>query len=106
VLNGTRFSVLGTDTPGACVDPARQHLLVAWRIHPGNGSARTVVYGIADRTVTSLVLAIDGRRDAVPIASDGTYLKVIIGRYPWRRALVHARTTTGPLDRALPSGTR
>lgn len=90
VLQSGRFTELPSSAPGVCNDLARGHVLVTIRNYgdPAVPGGRTVLYGIADRTIRSLeVVTSAGMRVPVPIAPDGTYM-VVLAR-PSRLRLAH-----------------
>jgi hypothetical protein len=77
-----QFKELPARTSGVCGPLARQHLVMTSRVYfdPAIDGGRTVLYGIADRTVTRLALQTEaGSSVALPIAADGTFLVVRTG---------------------------
>jgi hypothetical protein len=94
-----RFAAYDASPPGAmCGVPARAPLLLWTRSFATGDGARAVLYGIADRSVTTLRMT---RGDTpVPIAPDGTFVVVAAGAQAFRgRAL---RVTRGGVTRDLP----
>jgi hypothetical protein len=67
-------------TPGTCGDLAFAHAIIAVQIYGPTTGSRTVLYGLVDRTVTSMrIVWPTGMRRSVPIAPDGSYLAVFAG---------------------------
>jgi hypothetical protein len=101
IMSGGTFNPLSADYPGKCIDLRRHHLLVLARHYPGVGSDRTVIYGIADRTIRDLSLVIDGVDHVVPIANDGTFLTALARSAPWREATLRASTASGVVNQPI-----
>lgn len=77
-----QFKELPARTSGVCGPLERQHLVMTSRVYFDSAidGGRTVLYGIADRSITSLRLQPStGRGAAVPIAPDGTFVVVRTG---------------------------
>jgi hypothetical protein len=77
-----QFKELPVRTSGICGPLARQHLVMTSRDYFDSAIAggRTVLYGIADRSVTRLALQPQaGAGATVPIAADGTFIVVRTG---------------------------
>jgi hypothetical protein len=77
-LDGASFEELPANTEGACADFGKIHILATYRRYGASGG-RTVVYGVADRTIRGLVLARAGRATRVPIARDGSFVLALRG---------------------------
>jgi hypothetical protein len=82
VVRVGQFKELPTRKGGVCGPLATQHLVMSSRAYSDSAIAggRTVLYGIVDRSITSLSLQPStGRGAAVPIAPDGTFVVVRTG---------------------------
>ncbi len=82
VVRVGQFKELPTRKAGVCGPLASQHLVMSSRGYFDSAIAggRTVLYGIVDRSITELGLeSAAGRRTAVPIAPDGTFIVVRTG---------------------------
>jgi hypothetical protein len=80
VMQNGSFRELAAGVPGQCIDMAAEHALVAVRNYgAGAGVARTVVYGIVDRTVTGVGIGRTAPGRQIPIADDGTFVYAVRG---------------------------
>lgn len=69
---------------GACASRPGQHLVVAMRRTAEPDVGRAILYGVADRTVSSIALESAGGSRRVPIAPDGVFLHVARGAGAFR----------------------
>jgi hypothetical protein len=77
-----KFKQYPAGTPGLC-DALTDHILTTARSYVHTAEPRTVVYGVADRSIIALTLRThDGRRHNVPIALDGSYVLPLTGTHP------------------------
>jgi hypothetical protein len=80
VMQNGSFHELAAGTPGQCIDMAAEHAIVAVRNYGvGAGVARTVVYGMVDRTVTGVGIGRTAPGRQIPIADDGTFVYAVRG---------------------------
>jgi hypothetical protein len=105
VIQNGRFRELPAGVPGQCTDLAAEHALVTARSYGAGstaGAARTVVYGIVDRTVTRVGIGRTASERQIPVAADGTFVYVMKGA----RALTGQRAFVARADgvRSLPLG--
>jgi hypothetical protein len=104
VVGGGSFAELPASAPGTCTDLDRVHVLVTLRrygdaVVPGG---RTVVYGVTDRTTTSLAIRTSARRSQpLPIAPDGTFIAVLNGAGMLRNAKLVIDGAGGRSEQAL-----
>jgi hypothetical protein len=97
VIQNGRFSELPAGVPGQCADLAVEHALVTARSYGAGstaGAARTVVYGIVDRTVTRIGIGRTAPGRQIPVAADGTFVYVLQGA----RALTGQRAFVARAD--------
>jgi hypothetical protein len=78
-----RFTGLSQDVPGYC-DADERHTIFTTRSYFKTTGDRALLYGYADRTVTSLRLGLPGALKDLDIASDGTFIVVAEGPYGLR----------------------
>ncbi len=81
IQNG-RFRELPAGAPGQCTDLAAEHALVTVRNYGAGataGAARTVVYGIVDRTVSAVRIGRKAPGRQIPVAADGTFVYAMQG---------------------------
>ena len=69
-----QFLPLAADVPGTC-GSAGAHMLIA-RNENAEAPARSVLFGFVDRSVRGMSIVDAGRRRAVPVAPDGSFLVV------------------------------
>jgi hypothetical protein len=87
-----RFSQLPEQATGVCHDMA-DHVFITYRTYTDTSEPRTVVYGLADRSIASLELKTrDGKRRRIAIAPDGSYVLPLAGRQPLAGATLTVRT--------------
>ncbi|HMJ36094.1 MAG TPA: hypothetical protein VK501_19475 [Baekduia sp.] len=102
LLQGTRFTELPSSAPGMCSDLARDHVLATVRGYGLVGGGRTVLYGVADRTVSSLAFRMrPAVRRPIPIAADGTFIVVLEGHNSMRHARLVVHSTRGTSEQPL-----
>lgn len=102
VLRDRQFSRRPPGTPGACVSGPDQHFAFALQRYPFPDQGRSVLYGVADRTVSAVTLVLPGgETQHLPIADDGAVLDVRRGAQAYRgvtlRWLAQGRPRTMPL---------
>lgn len=77
VPSGGRFLRYPLDAPGLCSDSKDEHAAFAVRRTSTPAPGRTLVYGVVDRTVSSVVIHPEaGRSQPVTVADDGGFLLV------------------------------
>lgn len=74
-----RFTRLSKDAPGSCGDVDTRHAIFSTRSYFNATGDRTLLYGLVDRTVTSLRLGPPGALKELEVASDGTFIVVVSG---------------------------
>ena len=79
-----RFSSLSKDASGICDDIDARHAIFATRSYFNATGDRALLYGLVDRTVTSLRLGLPTALKELDIASDGTFIVVAEGPYGFR----------------------
>jgi hypothetical protein len=79
-----RFTSLSKDAPGTCDDIDARHAVFATRSYFNATGDRALLYGLVDRTVTSLRLGLPNALKKQDIASDGTFIVVAEGPYGLR----------------------
>jgi hypothetical protein len=97
-VSGGRFAAYAASPAGAqCPAPTHDPLLLMQRHYRLGDQARTLIYGVADRTVTTLRLL--GATGPVPIAPDGSFLIVGIGDHAFlnRRLRITRGATTSDI---------
>jgi hypothetical protein len=95
-ISGGQFAAYGQSPPGAeCGTPAGDPLLLWTRSYSMGDGTRELLYGIADRSVTTLRLL--GSDATVPIAPDGTFLVVGVGEQAFKGRKL--RVTRGGVTR-------
>jgi hypothetical protein len=77
-LDGASFEELPANAEGVCADFGKVHILATYRGYSASGG-RTIVYGVADRTISGLVLVRAGRATSIPIARDGSFVLAMRG---------------------------
>jgi hypothetical protein len=104
VVRQGQFKELATSTGGLCGPLDSVHAVVSTRVPaPSERSGETALYGIVDRTVTSMrVVDAAGKATPVRIAADGTFLLVRDDADPFRRARMVMDGSTG--RRVFPLG--
>lgn len=102
LVGSGRFTELSANVPGRCANIAEHHVLAAVRSYgAASGMARTVLYGVADRTVRSIAIAsASGSRDVV-IAPDGTFVLALEGDHALERAELRVSGASGTERRPL-----
>jgi hypothetical protein len=104
VIRRGQFRELPTRTGGVCAPLASHHIIMTARHYaPATiADGRTAVYGIVDRTVTSLRIRHDGgMTEPLRIAPDGTFVVVRAGRGPFAAAALVATGSAGRQVRPL-----
>jgi hypothetical protein len=92
IVQGGRFSAYAQSPPGAQCGRPTQSSLLAWvRYYRIAEQKRSLLYGVADRTVTDL--RIIGASTPVPIAPDGSFLVVGVGDHAFHGSTL--RVTSG-----------
>jgi hypothetical protein len=79
-----RFSSLSKDAPGLCDDIDERHAIFATRSYFNATGDRALLYGLVDRTVTSLRLESSDASKDVNVANDGTFIVVVAGSHGFR----------------------
>ena len=79
-----RFSSLSKDASGICDDIDARHAIFTTRNYFNATGDRVLLYGLVDRTVTSLRLGSPDALKELDIASDGTFIVVAEGPYGFR----------------------
>jgi hypothetical protein len=95
-----RFHELPADAPGFC-NGSDHHLMLTERSYGAADGDRTAIYGLADRFVLDLSLAVGGKVLDLPIADDGTFLLVFRGARALRGGRLHVRTARGEQTRRV-----
>jgi hypothetical protein len=81
-----RFAPYTGRVGGQCATEPDQHLTFSVRRSSEPDGGRSLVYGLVDRTVTSVALLRGVRRETLPIAPDGVFLHVSAGAEALRGA--------------------
>ncbi|MDX6726485.1 MAG: hypothetical protein QOK49_1290 [Baekduia sp.] len=101
-LQSGRFAELPSDAAGSCGDLTRDHVMIVAQSYPLMAGGRTVLFGLADRTIQRLdLLAADGTPRRVPIAADGTYALALSGADALRGMRLRIAGTRGVTTRRL-----
>jgi hypothetical protein len=104
IVQDGRFAELASGAPGTCDDLGRRHAFFGLRDY-GERTAtggRTVLYGIADRTISTVTLTTPSATPRpLAIAPDGTFIMVLKGPNTLRHAQLVLRGTHGRTVRAL-----
>jgi hypothetical protein len=79
-----RFSSLNKDAPGLCDDIDVRHAIFSTRSYFDATGDRALLYGLVDRTVTSLRLGLPGALKDLAVANDGTFIVVVEGSHGFR----------------------
>jgi hypothetical protein len=96
-----RFKQLPAHAVGVCHD-MNDHVFTTYRTYTDTSDSRTVVYGLADRSIASLEIATrDGKRHGIEIAPDGSYVLALAGRDPLVGATLTVRTPQQTTSRKL-----
>jgi hypothetical protein len=90
-----RFSSLSKDAPGLCDDIDERHAIFATRSYFNATGDRALLYGLVDRTVTSLRFGSPGALKGVDVANDGTFIVVVAGSHGFRGQQFEITTSTG-----------
>jgi hypothetical protein len=90
-----RFSSLSKDAAGLCDDIDEQHAIFATRSYFNATGDRALLYGLVDRTVTSLRLGFPGALEELDVANDGTFIIVAAGSHGFRDQQFEITGTTG-----------
>jgi hypothetical protein len=105
VLQSGRFKELASDAPGSCANLIEDHLVATVRNYGAvSGGARTVLFGVGDRTVQHVVIDRGGRSTDVPIAADGTFVLAFEGDHVLRSANLRVTSTAGTTVHRLGAG--
>jgi hypothetical protein len=103
VVQSGQFTELRADAPGVCGDLSPTHLLATTRAYAAPNGARSLLYGVGDRTVTALAVGRAGRFTNVPIAPDGSFVLVRTGVQAFRGMQLRVRRTGGTSVRQIGS---
>jgi hypothetical protein len=95
VEHSGRFTSLSKDAPGFCDDIDVRHAIFATRGYFNATGNRTLLYGLVDRTVTSLRLGLPGALEELDVAKDGTFIVVAAGTKALRGQLLEIETAKG-----------
>ena len=79
-----RFTSLSKDAPGICDDLDVRHAIFNTRSYFSATGDRALLYGLVDRTVTSLRLGSPGALKDLDVANDGTFIVVADGSHGFR----------------------
>jgi hypothetical protein len=79
IVRDGRFAPYTGRVGGQCATEPDQHITFSVRRSSEPEGGRSLVYGLVDRTVTSVALLRGGGREALPIAPDGVFLHVSAG---------------------------
>jgi len=90
-----RFSSLSNDAPGQCDDVDERHAIFTTRSYFNATGDRTLLYGLVDRTVTSLRLGPPGALKDLDVANDGTFIVVAEGPFGLRDQQFEIATVSG-----------
>jgi hypothetical protein len=90
-----RFTSLNKDAPGLCDDIDARHVIFTTRSYFNATGDRTLLYGLADRTVRSLRLGPPDALKELEVASDGTFIVVVSGPNALRDQQFEITGTTG-----------
>jgi hypothetical protein len=99
-----RFTSLSKDAPGSCDDIDVQHAIFTTRSYFNATGDRTLLYGLVDRTVTSLHLGFPGALKELDVANDGTFIVVAAGPNALRGQQFQIASTSGIERYTLQSG--
>ncbi len=90
-----RFTRLSKDASGSCDDVDVRHAIFTTRSYLNAAGDRTLLYGLADRTVKSLRVGFPGALKELDVASDGTFIAVAEGPNALRGQQLVIVGTTG-----------
>lgn len=90
-----RFSSLSNDAPGLCGDLDERHAIFTTRSYFNATGDRALLYGLVDRTVTSLRLGPPGALKDLDVANDGTFIVVAKGPLGFRGQQFEITSATG-----------
>lgn len=90
-----RFSSLSKDAPGLCDDIDERHVIFMTRSYFNATGDRALLYGLVDRTVTSLRLGSSGALKDLDVANDGTFIVVAEGPFGLRDQQFEIATADG-----------
>jgi hypothetical protein len=79
-----RFTTLSKDAPGSCANLDAAHAIFKTRSYFNATGDRALLFGLVDRTVTSLRLGSPGALKDLEVASDGTFIVVADGSHGLR----------------------
>lgn len=79
-----RFSSLSKDASGICDDIDARHAIFTTRSYFNATGDRALLYGLVDRTVTTLRLGVPGALKELDVATDGTFIVVAAGSHGLR----------------------
>lgn len=109
-LQDGKFAAFGRNMSGFCGDLRRNHIVFTIRDYYKLSGGRTVLYGVADRRVSSLDLLTvgDAERTALRIADDDSFVAVRLGARAFRGqrlriGFIDGMVKTVPLQPALPT---
>jgi hypothetical protein len=103
IVQSGKFTELRANAPGQCVDLSPSHLIATTRSYAARNGARSLFYGVGDRTVTALAVGRAGRFTNVPIAADGSFILVRPGVQAFRGMQLRVRRTGGTSVRQIGS---
>jgi hypothetical protein len=90
-----RFTSLSKDALGICGDVDIRHAMFTTRSYFNATGNRTLLYGLVDRTVTSLRLGFAGALKELDVANDGTFIVVAAGPNALHDQQFEITTATG-----------
>jgi hypothetical protein len=96
-----RFSSLSNDAPGLCGDIDERHAIFTTRSYYSATGDRALLYGLVDRSVTSLRLGRSGALKQLDVANDGTFIVVAEGPYGLRGQQFEVTSAAGISRHAL-----
>lgn len=90
-----RFTSLSKDAPGSCADLDAGHAIFKTRSYFSATGDRALLFGLVDRTVTSLRLGSSGALKDLDVANDGTFIVVVVGSRGFRDQQFEITTASG-----------
>jgi hypothetical protein len=106
VEDNGRFTSLSKEAPGICDDVDLRHAIFTTRSVLNAIGERTLLYGLVDRTVTSLRLGMSGELKDLDVANDGTFIVVAAGSRGLRDQQFEITSATGVERYTLQPGRR
>jgi hypothetical protein len=95
LVQSGKFTELKGNAPGLCGDLGGTHLVATGRSYAVTNGARTLFYGVADRTISEVAIGRAGRFESIPLAADGSFIVVKRGIQAFRGSALRVRGTSG-----------